>query len=85
MSKNSNFNLGKHFNTFIDFQIKKGRYSTANEVIQAALRLLEKQEKKFDALITKLAASESQAENGNFSDYSLETLFDQLDREDVAR
>ena len=84
MAKNSDLNLGNHFNSFIDFQVKQGRYSSANEVIQAALRLFEKQEIKLDALITKLVASESQAENGNFADYSLEILLDQLDREDVV-
>ena len=84
MLKNTNLNPGKHFNSFIDFQIKQGRYSTANEVIQAALYLLEEKEIKFDALTNKLVASELQAENGECADYSLETLFDQLDRGDMT-
>jgi antitoxin ParD1/3/4 len=84
MPKNTSVNLGEHFNSFIGSQIEHGRYGTASEVVRAALRLLENQETKLKAIRTKLAASESQADKGEFADYSLEKLIDQLDSKVIS-
>jgi len=84
MSKNTSINLGEHFNSFIGTQIEYGRYGTASEVVRAALRLLENQETKLNAIRTKLASSELQADKGEFADYSLEKLIDQLDNEAIS-
>ena len=37
------FTLGEHFEHFIDAQLKEGRFSNANEIVRAGLRLLEEQ------------------------------------------
>lgn len=37
--------LGRHFEAFVRQQLDSGRYNNASEVIRAALRLLEDQEK----------------------------------------
>ena len=50
MSKNTSFSLGDHFITFVDSQVKRGRYGSASDVVRAGLRLLEEQEAKLAAL-----------------------------------
>ena len=37
--------LGDHFETFVDAQVKAGRFNNASEVVRAGLRLLEDHEK----------------------------------------
>lgn len=43
--KNPSFSLGHGHGKFIESLIKRGRYKTANEVVCAALRLLEEAER----------------------------------------
>jgi len=50
MGKNTSIALGEHFEDFVKFRIKEGRYKNASEVIRAGLRLLEEEEQKFYAL-----------------------------------
>jgi antitoxin ParD1/3/4 len=40
----ANVNLGERFETFIQEQIREGRYQNVSEVVRAGLRLLEDQE-----------------------------------------
>ncbi|MEE9423307.1 MAG: type II toxin-antitoxin system ParD family antitoxin [Gammaproteobacteria bacterium] len=84
MAKNTSINLGEHFTTFIGSQIKHGRYGSTSEVVRAALRLLENQETRLHAIREKLAASERQADNGEFASYSLEKLIEELDKDSTA-
>ena len=84
MSKNTSVNLGDHFSSYVGIQVKQGRYGSASEVIRAALRLLENQDAKLNALRNKLEASENQAEKGEFADYSLEKLTNELDQENIS-
>ena len=58
MSKNTSISLGKHFENFILSKIGSGRYNSAREVIRAGLRLLEHEERKFDALKEALELGE---------------------------
>ena len=50
MAKNTSILLGDHFNAFIEEQIASGRFSSASDVMRAALRLLEHEEGKLKAL-----------------------------------
>lgn len=50
MGKNTSVSLGEHFEDFVQYRIKEGRYKNASEVIRAGLRLLEVEEQKFYAL-----------------------------------
>ena len=59
MNKETNLNLGEHFLSFIEAQIAQGRYGSATDVVQAALRLLEEREIKLAALRAALIEGET--------------------------
>jgi antitoxin ParD1/3/4 len=58
MSKNLSFSVGEHFDDFIEAQVSEGRYSSASDVVRAALRLLEDQETRLAALRAALIEGE---------------------------
>lgn len=58
MSKNTSILLGEYFDNFISKQIKTGRFSSASEVVRAALRMFEHEETKKTALIDELKKGE---------------------------
>lgn len=58
MSKNTSILLGDHFDQFISHQVESGRYSSASEVIRAALRIFEEEENKKAELINALKKGE---------------------------
>jgi len=58
MAKNTSILLGNYFDDFINQQIKTGRYSSASEVVRAALRMFEHEESKKTELIEALKKGE---------------------------
>jgi len=58
MSKNTSISLGDHFVDFIHKEIESGKYNSTSEVIQAALRLLQKQEEREENLRKALEEGE---------------------------
>ncbi len=50
MNKNTSFSLGKHFSSFVEAQVSRGRYNSASDVVRAGLRLLEERETRLEAL-----------------------------------
>jgi len=58
MCRNTSVSLGDHFTSFIDHQVKAGRYGSASDVMRAGLRLLEEHEAKVKALQEALIAGE---------------------------
>jgi antitoxin ParD1/3/4 len=50
MSRNTSITLGDHFEGFIASLIETGRFSSRSEVIRAALRSMEEQERKAETL-----------------------------------
>lgn len=77
MNKNTSITLGKHFDAFIAEQLKAGRYASTSEVVRAGLRLLEEEETKLATLRQML----DEGESGNFAEYSLQGLIEELDNE----
>ncbi len=58
MAKNTSILLGDYFDNFISRQIKTGKYSSASEVVRAALRMFENEESKKAELIKELKKGE---------------------------
>ena len=58
MSKNTSISLGDHFEGVISKEVRSGSYHSASEVIRAGLRLLEKEERKIEALKSALEKGE---------------------------
>ena len=75
MSKETYVKLGEHFDEFVTNQIRRGRYQSVNEVLQAALQLLKEREEK----ITMLRILLVEGEQSGISDYHYENLISELD------
>jgi len=58
MAKNTSILLGDYFDNFINQQVKSGRFSSASEVVRAALRMFEYEESKKTELIDELKKGE---------------------------
>jgi antitoxin ParD1/3/4 len=58
MAKNTSILLGDYFESFISHQVESGRFSSASEVVRAALRLFEQEEKHKSELIKELKKGE---------------------------
>lgn len=58
MAKNTSILLGEYFEGFITHQLKSGKFSSASEVVRAALRMYEYEESKKAELINELKKSE---------------------------
>ena len=58
MAKNTSILLGNYFENFISQKIKSGQFSSASEVVRAALRMFEHEETKRDELIKELKKGE---------------------------
>ena len=67
MAKNTSILLGEHFDNFINSQVKTGKYSSASEVVRAALRLFEHEETKKSELIKELKKGEKSGFSVNFN------------------
>ena len=66
MAKNTSILLGDYFDRFISQQIKTGKYSSASEVVRAALRMFEHEESKKAELIKELKKGEKSGFVQNF-------------------
>ncbi len=58
MAKNTSILLGDYFDKFINYQVQSGRFSSASEVVRAALRLFEQEEKQKGELVKELIKGE---------------------------
>jgi antitoxin ParD1/3/4 len=57
-SRNTSVSLGDHFLSFMQAQVRDGRYNSASDVVRAGLRLLEERETKLTMLRQALIAGE---------------------------
>ena len=78
----TSLSLGEHWEVFIKNQISSGRYGSASEVVRDALRSMEEQKSKLEALRAHLAQGAQQAKAGDFvDDFSMDALISGLDNE----
>jgi len=77
MAKNTSISLGDHFEDFIAHQVNNGRYASTSEVVRAALRLFEDNERKIATLRHLL----EEGEQSGTAEYSYEGLMQELDEE----
>jgi len=75
MAKNTSILLGDYFDNFINKLIKSGKYSSASEVVRAALRMFEYEESKKTELIKELKKGEK---SGFIKDFDRETFLKNL-------
>ncbi|PKR79604.1 type II toxin-antitoxin system ParD family antitoxin [Brumimicrobium salinarum] len=66
MAKNTSILLGDYFDSFINQQIKTGKYSSVSEVVRAALRMFEHEEIKKTELVKELKKGEKSGFLENF-------------------
>ena len=59
MPRDTRVTLGEHFGSFVDGQIREGRFKNASEVVRAGLRLLEDEEAQRAALREALLEGEA--------------------------
>jgi len=71
MAKNTSILLGEYFDNFITRQLKTGRYTSASEVVRAALRMFEQEETKRAELIKELVKGEK---SGFVKDFERESF-----------
>jgi antitoxin ParD1/3/4 len=72
-----NVNLTDALDSFVLAKVESGRYENASEVVRAALRTLEREERRFEA---KLAALRKAIDEGDESGVAEGSSFDRLRR-----
>lgn len=77
MAKNTSITLGEHFDDFIAQHIDEGRFVSASEVVRAALRMFEDNERKIATLRHLL----EEGELSGTAEYSYESFMNELDDE----
>lgn len=75
MAKNTSILLGDYFEKFIKEQVRIGKFSSASEVVRAALRMFEHEETKKTELIKELKKGEA---SGFVKNFNRESLLNEL-------
>lgn len=82
MAKNTSILLGDYFDSFINRQVESGKFSSASEVVRAALRMFEHEETKKTELIKELKKGEK---SGFVKNFNRETFLDNLHQKHIAK
>ncbi|TAE90560.1 MAG: type II toxin-antitoxin system ParD family antitoxin [Bacteroidetes bacterium] len=82
MAKNTSMLLGDYFNNFINQQVKSGKFSSASEVVRAALRMFEEEEAKKAALVSELKKGEK---SGFAKNFNRETFLKTIHQKHVSK
>lgn len=82
MAKNTSILIGDYFNSFINKQVKSGKFSSASEVVRAALRMFEHEEAKKTELINELKKGEK---SGFVKNFKREMFLSNLHKKHIAK
>lgn len=82
MAKNTSILLGDYFNGFINKQVESGKFSSASEVVRAALRMFEHEETKKTELIKELKKGEK---SGFVKNFNRDTFLDNLHQKHIEK
>ena len=82
MAKNTSILLGDYFDSFINSQIKSGKFSSASEVVRSALRMFEHEEVKKSELIKELKKGEK---SGFIKNFNKENFLSDLHEKHVSK
>jgi antitoxin ParD1/3/4 len=76
-----NVNLTKELDRFVAKSVKSGHYANASEVMRSALRLLEREEREYEAKMKALRAAIAAGDAGEATDGEefFEELFASMD------
>lgn len=82
MAKNTSILLGDYFDKFINQQVQTGKFSSASEVVRAALRMFEHEETKKTELIKELKKGEK---SGFVKNFNRETFLETIHQKYVSK
>ncbi|HRP91182.1 MAG TPA: type II toxin-antitoxin system ParD family antitoxin [Edaphocola sp.] len=82
MAKNTSILLGDYFDNFINQQVQSGKFSSASEVVRAALRMFEYEESKKIGLIKELKKGEK---SGFVEDFNRDTFLNKLHQKHLEK
>jgi len=71
----TSLSLGRHWESFIRAEVESGRYGSASEVVRDALRALEDNKQRLNALRAHLAQGAAESARGDYvEDFSMEKV-----------
>ena len=82
MAKNTSILLGDYFDNFINQQVQTGKFSSASEVVRAALRMFEYEETKKAELIKELKKGEK---SGFVKGFNRDTFLNKLHQKHLMK
>lgn len=82
MAKNTSILLGDYFEEFINKQVQSGKFSSASEVVRAALRMFEYEETKKTELVKELKKGEK---SGFVKDFNRKDFLENLHKKHLAK
>lgn len=82
MAKNTSILLGDYFDNFINQQVQSGKFSSASEVVRAALRMFEHEETKKTELIKELKKGEK---SGFVKNFNRDTFLNKLHQKHLVK
>jgi antitoxin ParD1/3/4 len=75
----ANYTIGEHFEAMVEGLVESGRYKSADEVVQAGLRLVEAREQEREAKLEALrAAIQEGIDSGPAEEFDPKTLVEDI-------